>query len=62
MRQIANKVERDYGKIDIVVADAAIQRWMPLLESPDSGKADGEFGICGLRGADRSARTHWRVQ
>src|SRR6202012_2311079 len=27
LRQIADRVERDYGKIDIVVADAAIQRW-----------------------------------
>jgi hypothetical protein len=31
LRQVADKVERDYGKIDIVVANAAIQRWMPLL-------------------------------
>jgi FlaA1/EpsC-like NDP-sugar epimerase len=36
MRQIADKVERDYGKIDIVVANAAIQRWVPLLEMEDS--------------------------
>ena len=35
LRQIADKVEGDYGKIDIVVADAAIQRWMPLLEMED---------------------------
>ncbi len=26
LRQIADKVEKDYGKIDIVVANAAIQR------------------------------------
>ena len=32
LRQIADKVENDYGKIDIVVANAAIQRWVPLLE------------------------------
>src|SRR6201999_3108557 len=32
--------ERDYGKIDIVVADAAIQRWMPLLEMEDSDWRD----------------------
>jgi NAD(P)-dependent dehydrogenase (short-subunit alcohol dehydrogenase family) len=36
LRQIADKVERDYGKIDIVVANAAIQRWVPLLEMEDS--------------------------
>ncbi|MFL5253213.1 MAG: SDR family NAD(P)-dependent oxidoreductase [Rhodopila sp.] len=36
LRQAANQVERDYGKIDIVVADAAIQRWVPLLEMQDS--------------------------
>jgi len=32
LRQIADKVEQTYGKIDIVFANAAIQRWMPLLE------------------------------
>jgi NAD(P)-dependent dehydrogenase (short-subunit alcohol dehydrogenase family) len=36
LRAAADKVERDYGKIDIVVADAAIQRWKPLLEMEDS--------------------------
>jgi NAD(P)-dependent dehydrogenase (short-subunit alcohol dehydrogenase family) len=40
LRQIADKVERDYGKIDIVVADAAIQRWVPLLEMEDSDWRD----------------------
>ena len=40
LRQIADRVERDYGKIDIVVADAAIQRWMPLLEMQDSDWRD----------------------
>jgi NAD(P)-dependent dehydrogenase (short-subunit alcohol dehydrogenase family) len=40
LRQIADRVERDYGKIDIVVADAAIQRWMPLLEMEDSDWRD----------------------
>jgi NAD(P)-dependent dehydrogenase (short-subunit alcohol dehydrogenase family) len=40
LRQIADKVERDYGKIDIVVADPAIQRWMPLLEMEDSDWRD----------------------
>jgi NAD(P)-dependent dehydrogenase (short-subunit alcohol dehydrogenase family) len=36
LRAAADKVERDYGKIDIVVADAAIQRWKPLLDMEDS--------------------------
>jgi NAD(P)-dependent dehydrogenase (short-subunit alcohol dehydrogenase family) len=36
LRAIADQVERQYGKIDIVVADAAIQRWKPLLEMEDS--------------------------
>ena len=31
---------RDYGKIDIVVADAAIQRWKPLLEMEDADWRD----------------------
>ena len=33
-------VEQTYGKIDIVVANAAIQRWMPLLEMQDSDWRD----------------------
>jgi NAD(P)-dependent dehydrogenase (short-subunit alcohol dehydrogenase family) len=36
LRQIADKVERD----DIVVANAAIQRWVPLLEMEDSDWRD----------------------
>jgi NAD(P)-dependent dehydrogenase (short-subunit alcohol dehydrogenase family) len=36
LRKIADQVEHDYGKIDIVVADAAIQRWKGLLEMEDS--------------------------
>ena len=40
MRQIADKVERDYGKIDIVVANAGVQRWVPLLEMEDSDWRD----------------------
>jgi NAD(P)-dependent dehydrogenase (short-subunit alcohol dehydrogenase family) len=40
LRQIADKVERDYGKIDIVVANAAIQRWVPLLDMQDSDWRD----------------------
>src|SRR6201994_4202369 len=40
LRLIADKVERDYGKIDIVVANAAIQRWVPLLEMEDADWRD----------------------
>jgi NAD(P)-dependent dehydrogenase (short-subunit alcohol dehydrogenase family) len=40
LRQIADQVEKTYGKIDIVVANAAIQRWMPLLEMQDSDWRD----------------------
>jgi NAD(P)-dependent dehydrogenase (short-subunit alcohol dehydrogenase family) len=36
LRRAADQVERDFGKIDIVVADAAIQRWKPLLEMEDA--------------------------
>jgi NAD(P)-dependent dehydrogenase (short-subunit alcohol dehydrogenase family) len=36
LRQAADQIERDHGKIDIVVADAAIQRWVPLLEMQDA--------------------------
>jgi NAD(P)-dependent dehydrogenase (short-subunit alcohol dehydrogenase family) len=40
LRAIADRVEKDYGKIDIVVADAAIQRWKPLLEMDDADWRD----------------------
>ena len=40
LRQIADHVVQDYGRIDIVVADAAIQRWVPLLEMQDSDWRD----------------------
>jgi NAD(P)-dependent dehydrogenase (short-subunit alcohol dehydrogenase family) len=40
LRQVADQVERDFGKIDIVVADAAIQRWKPLLEMDDADWRD----------------------
>jgi NAD(P)-dependent dehydrogenase (short-subunit alcohol dehydrogenase family) len=36
LRAAADAVEKKYGKIDIVVADAAIQRWKSLLEMDDS--------------------------
>ena len=40
LRRVAEMVEQTYGKIDIVVADAAIQRWKPLLEMEDSDWRD----------------------
>src|ERR1700760_2678883 len=40
LRAAADSIERSYGKIDIVVADAAIQRWVPLLEMEDSDWRD----------------------
>ena len=40
LRQIADRVERDYGRIDIVVANAAIQRWVPLIEMEDADWRD----------------------
>jgi NAD(P)-dependent dehydrogenase (short-subunit alcohol dehydrogenase family) len=40
LRQPADQIERDHGKIDIVVANAAIQRWVPLLQMQDSDWRD----------------------
>lgn len=40
LREAADKVRRDHGKIDIIVANAAIQRWKPLLEMQDSDWRD----------------------
>ena len=36
LRSAADRIAKQYGRIDIVVADAAIQRWMPLLQMQDS--------------------------
>lgn len=36
LRRVADRVVRDHGKIDVVVANAAIQRWVPLLEMNDA--------------------------
>jgi NAD(P)-dependent dehydrogenase (short-subunit alcohol dehydrogenase family) len=36
LRKAADNIDKKYGKIDIVVADAAIQRWKPLLEMEDA--------------------------
>jgi NAD(P)-dependent dehydrogenase (short-subunit alcohol dehydrogenase family) len=40
LRAVADQVEKQFGKIDIVVANAAIQRWMPLLDMEDSDWRD----------------------
>jgi NAD(P)-dependent dehydrogenase (short-subunit alcohol dehydrogenase family) len=40
LRTVADHVEQTYGKIDIVVANAAIQRWIPLLEMEDADWRD----------------------
>jgi len=40
LRAIADDVNNRHGKIDIVVADAAIQRWVPLLEMNDADWRD----------------------
>lgn len=40
LRAVADHVEKTYGKIDIVVANAAIQRWIPILEMEDADWRD----------------------
>ena len=40
LRAAADHMVQQYGKIDIVVANAAIQRWMPLLDMEDSDWRD----------------------
>ena len=40
LRAVADHVEQVYGKIDIVVANAAIQRWVPLLDMVDADWRD----------------------
>ena len=40
LREAAAHIQREYGRIDIVVADAAIQRWKPLLEMDDADWRD----------------------
>jgi NAD(P)-dependent dehydrogenase (short-subunit alcohol dehydrogenase family) len=40
LRAIADEIEHDHGQIDIVVANAAIQRWKPLLSMQDSDWRD----------------------
>src|SRR5690242_19138856 len=40
LRNAADTIERDFGRIDIVIANAAIQRWVPILEMEDSDWRD----------------------
>jgi NADP-dependent 3-hydroxy acid dehydrogenase YdfG len=40
LRRAATAIESEFGKIDIVVANAAIQRWKPLLEMEDADWVD----------------------
>ncbi len=40
LRAAADHIERAFGRIDILVANAAIQRWMPLLKMNDSDWLD----------------------
>lgn len=40
LRKIADDVERQFGRIDILVANAAIQRWKEILEMEDSDWRD----------------------
>jgi hypothetical protein len=40
LRQLADRIEHSFGKIDVAVANAAIQRWMPLLEMQDTDWRD----------------------
>ena len=36
LRSVADQAVQDHGKIDIVVANAAIQRWMPIMDMQDA--------------------------
>ena len=40
LRKSADEIEQQFGKIDVVVANAAIQRWVPLLEMQDADWRD----------------------
>ena len=40
LREAAAHIQQKYGRIDIVVADAAIQRWKPLLKMDDADWRD----------------------
>ncbi len=40
LRRAADRTVSEFGKVDVVVANAAIQRWKPLLEMEDSDWRD----------------------
>ena len=40
LRAVADTIDENFGKIDIVVANAAIQRWKPLLEMDEADWRD----------------------
>ena len=40
LRAVAADAEKEFGKVDILVANAAIQRWKPLLEMEDADWRD----------------------
>jgi len=68
LRSVADRVEREYGKIDIVVANAAIQGWKPLLEMDDADWRDQiENNLSGTANTVRAfapkmvARKHGRL-
>jgi hypothetical protein len=56
LRRIADQTEQHFGKVDIVVANAAIQRWKPLLEvQPGVSERDGRIARQGDREAELEA-------
>ena len=68
LRAIARRVEQDYGRVDIVVANAAIQGWKPLLEMSDADWRDQiENNLNGTANTIRAfapgiaARNHGRI-
>jgi NAD(P)-dependent dehydrogenase (short-subunit alcohol dehydrogenase family) len=68
LRAIAERVERDYGKIDIVVANAAIQGWKPLMGMDDADWRDqiennlnGTANTLRAFGPSMVARNHGRI-
>jgi NAD(P)-dependent dehydrogenase (short-subunit alcohol dehydrogenase family) len=40
LRAVADRLVKAYGRVDVVVANAAIQRWKPLLEMDDADWGD----------------------
>jgi hypothetical protein len=60
LRSIADQVVRDYGKIDIVVANAAIQGWKPLVEMDDMDWGDQiANNLTGTANTVRASRRRW---